>query len=225
MSLIKRTRGTGITKRDFYSVCLEKGDRFENAQLMRMLFQHIGKSFDQRLDEIDAAARTILSAARLPTRPDRHAYDRTGNECRVSQPSGKPRYRSESKLIATIADANRFEYDSPEGYAARIVDRTSAIRRARAEGNSDDACRSCICLGSLLTEFDLKTGTAEGPSRGGIKGSKARWSHHDKTHRQETLRQAFLKARKGGLPKMEAYAQTARKTGASIRAVQRAVAN
>jgi hypothetical protein len=225
MTLVKTTRGTGITKRDFFSICLHTGDPRENARLVREQLQRLGKPFDQFLDEIGAGAAAILSAAKLPTHPDFYALDCAGNWSRVSRSKKGPRHDSVSKIVAPIADAAGFEYDSQEGYAARIVDCIWSIRQARAEGNRDHACHLCIRLGSLLTEFDIKTGTADGPSRGGIKGSESRWGSRDGGKREQMLHEAFISACKGGLPKMAAYAKAARKNAVSMRTVQRAVAN
>jgi hypothetical protein len=219
MSIVKVTRGTGITKRDFYSVCLYKGNRRENARYMSELFRSKGKTVEDDLVEYAAAAARILSKANLPSRPGVYTFEGTGGKCRWV--AGSPS-RTWTKLIAPAADAAGFACDSPEGLAARILDCLGGI--ARATGDRDKLVRGGMMLESLLSGFDLKTGTADGPSRGGIKGSKTRWNAHDKSNRQEALCQAFAKARRTGLPKMLAYDAAAGKSGASVRSVQRAVA-
>jgi hypothetical protein len=225
MTLVTTKRGTGITKREVFSIHLDAGDPAENARLVRELLRQTGRTAEQRLDEIHAGAAAILSKAELPVGPGLYAFDSSGNWHPVSRPNEGRRWESAAKIIAPIADAAGFACDSAQGYAARIVDCISAFREARAEGYWDDAFLSGIRLGSLLTEFDLKTGPADGPSRGGIKGARSRWGSHDSRTHQKMLCEEFDRARDAGLSRMAAYAEVARKRKVSQRSVQRAVRN
>jgi hypothetical protein len=66
MGIVKVMRGTGITKRDFYSVCLYKGNRRENARYVSELFRSKGETVEDELAEY-AAARSVPGTALVPT--------------------------------------------------------------------------------------------------------------------------------------------------------------
>jgi hypothetical protein len=211
--------GSGITEREFRMLRLDFGDQSENDRLMRQFLREAGKPLETMLAEIEVQARRILSVANLPT--ERALYGWSADGQWGLAPNGSLRG---SQLVADVADAMGLAFDSPAGNAARIVDTVSSIRSAKSQGSMDQLGRLCFCLGVLVAERDLKAGPADGPSRGGIKGSKVRWDRAKRIGRDE-LQQAYQKSLESGASKMKAYRQVARKYGVGVRTVQRAVAS
>jgi hypothetical protein len=222
MPLVKKTRGSGITKETVVSVRAGKsGFTAEDQAFVIRALQSQSRPFAEKLAAVEAQAGRILAKAGLPIKSgERFRYSaKTGKWAVVASVGASEPAIGLSRIIAPIAMAAGFEWDSVEGYAARIADSAYAVRRALELGQIDDALTECCLLSRWLTEMKLKATRADGPSRGG----KKRWSPMDTENKLKACRQAFNSALKRGCSKTQAYETAARATGKSKRTIRYAV--
>jgi hypothetical protein len=221
MPLVKKTRGSGITKETVLSVSAERtGLTAEDQALVIRGLQAAALPFFEKLAATEARAARTLAKARLPTESGllfRYSL-KTGKWQTIAgaEPS-KPGF-GVSREIALIVKASGFDWDSPESYAARILDTACSVRNAVTAGDVGYALWQCCCLGRLLTEERLKAGRADGPSRGG----KKRWPLAEPALYEE-YRAAYQAARSRGFSIMQSYEKAGAANGVGARTIRTAV--
>jgi hypothetical protein len=153
MSIKKKVTGSGFTKtkRVVYSFPLEQD---EEQALKDTIDAH-----EDDLDMIERNCRAILSKAGLPDSERRLVIWQKDGKWREA-PDGfdTPGSPGEeiSGLISQIGEGCRIPEDSPEGYAARMLQRLMLVRSAIQRNAAEKAAREALLLGALWREMEMK---------------------------------------------------------------------
>lgn len=227
MAIIKKSRGTGITER---SETIIKGSIGEpEQQAIGEVFGSI-KDLADYLSGIEEYCGEIMRKAGLP--------DAYGKFQRRSGGNWEARNSDEAMAfdaayvngLTGIARHEGLQHDTPEGYAARAIDRCHEIRVAIDEGEPVGAAMAALRLGNLLTEAAIKFAWDAHAMRGlkQLQGARTggelrHGSPELRRRKREKIAQAFIAESSNGQSYGEAGAAVAAKFEISTRTVRRAV--
>lgn len=214
MAKVRRTLGTGITKRAEIAfdqslpndLQLQIDAAVRTA--MRASFQHLSA-------QIIEDAERILTASGLPTDP-RKEY--------------QPSLDTAFVMLPDLVELLGHQPDSPEGYAARLLVLIDLAQRQASTATPDEAMATAFVIGELLHEAQFKEVWEPDALRGEkvVAGAKA---GHETVHGSAAAKsaarlryvRAFEHEQAQGLSKMDAYRVVAKQFGVDVRTVRRAI--
>lgn len=175
MAARKVSVGKGMTARE--RIVFEAPVTPDDQAAITEALQQAGRSSDLEsvLADLEEVAAAILIEAGLPVKCASYELP-NGGGCWGVEP---------------LTRARGFEWDSPQAYAARVIDGLADVRQELATGAPDKAVLAAVRLGAVCGEAALKGGLRARGSSGGRPGGK-------KDERNETIaREYAARGRKG----------------------------
>lgn len=188
MKRYERTRkGTGITEREVIRFRIRTTATHEELQ---------NKLRDKfALDPLKFIERSVVRTLQhhnLPTDEGPWSVRRDGSITPLGD-KRRPESTGDGTVIChtleAVAEAKRHQDDSACGYAARILD---IVRRARSYTTSSHVMSAGITIGSLMTEWQMKTANERDAIRGRDQSKRLTEasSKHNKKRKRETSNRA-----------------------------------